>query len=157
MTEIVSSFHSELSFQFPPGSECNEINGFNEGVELSFRSSTGSVWVPLSFYYRSGSNDASRATIPLGEVGESLNIRGYLVEDIEQINDTNTNFTVDICHFAEEEVSKVQFRWLQTSQLTAGSRPKDVWSLDNLTISYITSNGERVTLLHDPFDNEQLK
>ena len=69
----------------------------------------------------------------------------------------NTGISLELCNF-EDDFETIQFRWLQTSRFRGDLvHPKDVWSLDNVNISFIDSRGEETILLEDSFNSDQLK
>ena len=131
---------------------CDPIDSLDEGVELSLRLGSNSTWIPITLI--AIHNDTTRFdSISIGKLvvnESSLCIREYSV--------TPFNGTVNICGFNLTVENFIQFRWLQTSMLNNENmnNTKDVWSLDDVDISYHKGNNT-VTLLNDSFDNPELK
>ena len=113
------------------------------------------MWIPLIYAYNRSGFGGARSDIYIGII-DNLNIRDYRVklEPVDVVTSSSENISIDICKF---NASNIQFRWLQTSRFTSGSTPKDLWSLDNINISYVRANGEKIYLIEDSFDNGQLK
>ena len=151
-------FCSEISFQFifNDGS-CNTANNINEGVEFALRFEDEDMWIPLIYAYNRNGGVGSAIVIDIGNI-DDLIIRGYRVklEPVDYVNSNSENISIDICKF---EASNIQLRWLQTSRITINNRniSIDLWSVDNINISYIHANGEKICLIEDSFDNDQLK
>ena len=84
-----------------------------------------------------------------------LAIRGYQVSEREVSRGSSSNFMEQVCGIMPE-LTSVQFRWLQTSLIDFSSI-RDIWTLDDLEISYQDVEGEKNILLEDSFDGNQLK
>ena len=132
------------------GDDCNSVDDFNEGVEFSARLlSKPNEWIPLKYIYYRG----DRRTDEIIRMDESF-IRGYMVEQTSLSEDNSSiNATIDICNFNISDF--IQFRWLQTSYVNSGVR--DVWILDNIKISIVTSEHGNIVLLSETFDLRMLK
>ena len=84
---------------------------------------------------------------------DDVEIREYHVKPI-----TFTNIvyhSVQVCDFGFP-VNSTQFRWLQTSQISASANVKDAWTLDNVHIS-VYDGCTSVDLLQDSFNEPELK
>lgn len=144
-------------------SNCDSMNDFHEGVELSFRNIKENVtgeWIPL-MYYASNSNpgNISEAQSPISlaeNIPDDINIthgnftlRGY---SVPYVIESGGKHTISLCK--DETVLRypLQFRWLQTS-LQVHDGISDVIVLDNITIS-VHSGTQRVTLYEDDFDHQ---
>lgn len=152
----ISFFQRNVEFEIylPDGEVCNTINEFNEGVEFSIRLGTEATWFPIVFIVQSKpSLDGS--SIVIGN-SSNLVIRDYAVE-VRRISDNGTRdppYSMQICGF-DEQISSVQLRWLQTSSFDRSLR--DIWSIDNVHVTYERDNGTRMELLQDSFDGIELK
>ena len=135
---------------------CNTITSFNEGVEFGIRLAEEEEWIPLAVIYRNNGPPADNIT--LGNM-PNLIIRDYFVSPqntIESsVSDPIVNFSLTLCEFRDP--SFFQFRWLQTSRLRPRLQLLDLWSLDEVHISYTREDGEEEVLLSDSFDQEELK
>ena len=102
-------------------------------------------WIPITYVFRSNANKTSDG-----------GIRGYEVNKVRLYNNNATeDIIVDICNFNISD--SIQFRWLQTSNITDNDILMDVWILDNLDISINTSEHGNVQLFKETFDGEILK
>ena len=63
-------------------------------------------------------------------------------------------YSVQICNF-DEQTTSVELRWLQTGYVNDAPVVKDIWSIDEVEVTY--ENGARIELLHDSFDGTELK
>ena len=146
----------EVSFllHFKSTSKCNSIDNVDEGVEFSVRlSSMPEEWIPVSFiHYGTGNN-------PNIEIPRGLLIRGYTIEpiDTDRDNDVVTKTVViSLCSFNTNNL--LQFRWLQTSVLdTFTNGRRDVWTIDDVVVTAVTSGLGQVTLLNETFDSGMLR
>ncbi len=130
---------------------CNTINGFNEGVEFSYQlSSLPNEWIPIKFIYRDNRN--SSLSIPIGDYN-NFSIRGYTMFDV--IRGSVNTVRLSLCGFNNSD--SIRFRWLQTSQISSGSISRDVWILDDIVINIVQSQKIKVNLLHEGFNETQLK
>ena len=138
-------------FFLPNNNDCNIPDGFNEGVEFSIRFN-GTAWIPIAFFVPA--NAANRvSSLNIGDP-DDLVLRGYAV-DVRRVSDDGTvdpPFSVHICDFGEQ-VTSVQFRWLQSSHLSISMLiMRDVWIIDDIKVSY-----DRIDLLRDSFSEVELK
>ncbi len=62
---------------------------------------------------------------------------------------------LSLCGFNNSD--SIRFRWLQTSQISSGSISRDVWILDDIVINIVQSQKIKVNLLHESFNETQLK
>ena len=138
----------DLDFILP---ECQRINDFHEGVELSFRSLKDDgpgEWIPL-MYLTGLSNITQPSYFSFERITEdTLSLRGYSVPYIVQ--DQN-HYNVSVCG---EDIFQypLQFRWLQSSH-QEGSSISDVVLLDNVTVS-VRNSTHHAVLLEDCFDGQ---
>ncbi len=131
--------------------ECNTINGFNEGVEFSYQlSSLPNEWIPIKFIYRDNRNRS--LSIPIGDFN-NFSIRGYTMFDV--IRGSVNTVRLSLCGFNNSD--SIRFRWLQTSQISSGSISRDVWILDDIVINIVQSQKIKVNLLHESFNETELK
>ena len=137
----------------------NTIDEFHEGVEFSIRFGTEATWYPIVFTVESRTT-LEDSTLLIGDV-DNLVLRGYAV-DVREISDDGTRdppYSVQICDF-DEQIKSVQLRWLQTSRVIVDLgrvQVLDVWTLDDLHVSYECEDGTRMELLQDSFDGTELK
>ena len=147
--------NSEVSFDLtihPRG--CDEIEGYREGMELSFRSLTDGEWIPLMFYTQlpeQGPPFLNLTDETFTGTGGNITMRGYLVP---YINVTDERYSVSVCGNDTLE-HPLQFRWLQNSFERPDniSQPKDVIMLDNVTVS-VTNGIHTHLLLADCFEDQ---
>ena len=140
----------------PNRSVCNTINEFHEGVEFSIRLGTEATWYPIVFTVQSKTT-VTQSTILIGDL-DNLVLRGYAV-DVREISDDGSRdppYSVRICDF-DEQTKSVQLRWLQTSSFAVNPMVRDVWTLDDVNVSYEHEDGTRMELLQDSFDGIELK
>ena len=129
------------------------MDNLDEGVELSIGNSSGDGhWVPLMFYSANGLNDRGDNFVRLGDVTDSsLSLRGYIVPIEMVTTGTTRNIrTVLICDNTFLQAG-VQFRWLQTVDVSTGSPMKDVWTLDSVTV--VVHNDTVRQVLSEEFEN----
>lgn len=111
----------------------------------------------MSFIYRN-TRLSPDDNIYIGE-RDNLTIRGYQVQVDDRGNDTTTmsvNVSVQVCDF-DAVPESIQFRWLQTARISGDDRPRDVWRLDDVLISYEDVETGTIILLNDSFDGMELK
>ena len=142
--------NSGVEFVLIIPSSCDPIDNIQEGVELSIRFDTGTIWLPIVFLV----NKLKRFLNPsspvfIGDDPDNLVIRGYTV-NVE--NTSLTPYSVQICDF-DEQITSIQLRWLQTSDFDGRSR--DFWVIDDVNVSY--ESNYRIELLRDSFEEAQLK
>lgn len=142
---------------FPPN--CEDIESFHEGLELSFRSLTENgprEWTPLMYYSSNSTqqdnnfNIGSSSIRIIDSTGDILTLRGYSVPYIIQ---TRGHYNASLCG-GEEDVFQypLQFRWLQTA-FQFDNVIRDVIVLDNVSIS-LCYDDQCTTLLVDDFDSQ---
>ena len=130
------------------------MDTFHEGVELSFRSVTGSAtreWVPLMFFTsKSDLGDKSGLhSISLTDSvtnGNSFMLRGYRVP---YVVGNGGHYNVSFCSGAQHPL---EFRWLQTSSEVNGGF-SDVVMLDNISIT-VHNRTHDATLFENDFDHQ---
>ena len=155
----ISPICSKLSFNLGIllGPECDSVEDFSEGVELSFRTisedGTISEWIPLMYFASSLElNQPHVWLIPSKLTGNSgqFILRGYHVAYTIQSQDNyNYHYNISMCG-GDILQRPLQFRWLQTSyQLDYIVR--DIVLLDNVTVRLKNSTHYAV-LLEDCFD-----
>ena len=135
---------------------CDGIDFLDEGVDFSLRLGSEGDWIPINFLLRFGGNGVYRNSlsgISLNTPSSPWSVREYL-SDLEFVTSgSNYQYSVKICDFD----FPMEFRWLQTSSFeTSSNSVKDMWSLDDVDITYQADNMS-VCLLHDSFDGPQLK
>ena len=150
--------NSEVNFDLiihPRG--CDEIEGYREGMELSFRSLTDGgpgEWIPLMFYTRlpePGPPFLNLTDESFTDTGGNITMRGYLVP---YLNATDERYSVSVCGSGTLE-HPLQFRWLQNSFEGHDniSEPKDVIMLDNVTVT-VTNETHTRLLLAECFEDQ---
>ena len=110
------------------------------------------AWIPIVFLVQS--LKLQNEEINIGQPG-NLTIRGYSVNHAFIPIGDKTRYSVQICDFGNLTES-VQFRWLQTSSFDADGTYRDVWSMDDVLVTYEPEVGPRIELLNDSFNNEEL-
>ena len=138
---------SEVAFDvtlgFSESSNCDEVEDFSEGVELSVRRDQGE-WIPLMFFASTPMTEEPFINLPKDSTKSTITLRGYTVPyDILAENASNS-ISVDICR-RDTFTDTLQFRWLQTSYQQSKS-VRDVVILEDITVrAWNCSNN--VTLL----------
>ena len=161
--KILFIFHRELSFnlKFVHNAEkngCDPIDTFNEGVELSFKSSPeqegNGEWIPLMYFAKDTNlSDVSGtpSTISLTEnttisgARGRFTLRGY---DVPYVIKDGGQFNVSVCRDKNVLQRPIEFRWLQTSLRDSGDLG-DVIMLDKIVISIL--NGTHSANLYQSF------
>ena len=151
--------YSELSFSlfFSRISPCETIEGFAEWIEFSILlSSIPKEWIPLILVYHNTTNSNI-------EELDNFTLRGFTLENrlrpVVVSNSLKETISLKLCGKPISNPSihdHFQFRWLQTSKFSKGSTPKDLWSLDDVKISFVNSSGSTV-LLEESFENNTLE
>lgn len=117
----------------------------------------GKVWIPIVFSFLSTRTDIKSEEIRVGERSRgNLEIRGYQVDQEGFSVGNRSQYSVQVCGF-EEALGSVQFRWLQTDKFNGRNIVKDVWSVDDIVVSYEPEEGVKIILLEDSFNEDQLK
>ena len=153
---------SEVTFDLKiTSSQCNKIDDFREGMELSFRSMTQEgpgEWIPLMYFAnRSNSMELlvelppnSEQSIDMSSTRGRFILRGY---NISYVIDDENSYNVSVC--GENVVHHpLQFRWLHNSYQLIGI--KDVIVIDNITVRVRNSTHEG-QLLQDCFDDQEIE
>ena len=113
---------------------CDEIQDFSEGVELSVKQND-SDWIPLMFI--APQVNTTEPYITLSRSTENGNgsfvLRGYTIPYVIQSENVK-NYSVSLCHDQNQIFTdKLQFRWLQTSYQSNQSN-HDVVMLENIIV-----------------------
>ena len=154
---LVCSSRSEVSFDLKLWFNCDEIDDFSEGVELSFRileDGTTSDWIPLMYITRSLMiNQPHVWLIPSDHElrGSSgiFTLRGYNVTYTIQSSGSSYHYSVSMCG-GDILQHPLQFRWLQSSyHVVANAR--DVVLLDNVSVR-VKNGTHYAAMLEDCFD-----
>ena len=116
-------------------------------MEFSLRLKPERNWIPISFFNTNRSGNRIH-------IGNTLLIREYQVELESATIGVAYHYSVEICNIPNIISHPVEFRWLQTSNFSGSAR--NVWSLDNVNISYCEDNTSTV-LLRDSFDDTEIK
>ena len=137
------AFDLTLGFSDYESSNCDDIEGFSEGVELSVKRNNGE-WIPLMFF--APPSEIEEPFINLSKHTDSerpFTLRGYTVPYIIQAENIR-NYNISICR-NDIFTDRLQFRWLQTSY-QRGESAQDVVVLENIIVrAWNCSNN--VTLL----------
>jgi hypothetical protein len=139
--------YSEVAFDvmlgFSESSNCDEIDGFSEGVELSVSRNQGE-WIPLMFFAPTAKTDEPFINISKASTKGTITLRGYTVPYVIQAENDSNSISVYICR-RDIFTDRLQFRWLQTSYQRSQS-VRDVVMLENIVVrAWNCSNN--VTLL----------
>ena len=131
---INSEVEFDLTFHF--GSlDCDEIEDFSEGVELSVKRNGGD-WIPLMFIApRVNANEPYIMLSGNIENGNSFFVlRGYTIPYVIQAESAK-HYSVSLCNDQNKIFTdRLQFRWLQTSYQRNQS-VCDVVMLENIIVS----------------------
>ena len=156
--------NSDMSFSlfFPDNEDCDELDNFDEGVEFAFRLSSAQMeWIPIVFIYPTASRESQN--IPIGTLG-NLSLRGYHLEMDKEVllqRNVQQEYNYSLCAPQLTKFNNfdyIQFRWLQTSFFNEDiDSPKDAWSLDNVTIDFVSSEGFNCTSLEESFENSSIE
>ena len=116
----------DMTFHFE--SNCDEIDGFSEGMELSIKRNGGD-WIPLMFIA-----PRTEPYITLSRNGNgSFVLRGYTIPYIIEAENAK-NYSISLCRDLNQIFTdKLQFRWLQISYQRSQS-VHDVVMLENITV-----------------------
>ena len=135
---------------------CNRLNTYNEGVELSLQLQDGVEWIPVSYYFLTGTDTRPDLNLFIGDFvdgdgigSNTLIMRGYQVEQVEVPAGDPSPFSIQVCGLS----GPVQFRWLQSGFIFGrAGRYSDTWILDEVEIRYQDESGEQRSLLQDSFN-----
>lgn len=129
---------------------------FDEAVEFSIRLNATGVWIPIGLVFP----QRSRVGVPPIGVGDTntILIRGYAVNDQRRISTGSQAivYSVIVCDF-DQQVNVVEFRWLQSGRVDDSGQLRDIWSIDDVLVTYELREGVGIDLLQDSFDNTELK
>ena len=137
----------------------DDIDNFEEGVELAVKRVEDNQWIPLKFFTNTSKEQLQRINVGhYNNVSDTLSLRGY---DVSVSNVPNEISEVHECIcYPPSSVNQVQFRWLQTTEHRANSSgisvPRDTWYIDNVEI--LTTNGScNQTLFNNSFSSQDLR
>ena len=131
-----------MTLGFSESSNCDEIEDFSEGVELSVRNQ--GEWIPLMFFASTPTMEEPFINLPKDSTKHTINLRGYTVPYEILAKNASNSISVDICR-SNIFANTLQFRWLQTSYQRSKS-VRDVVILEDITVrAWNCSNN--VTLL----------
>ena len=140
--------------------QCDEIDDFREGMELSFRSITQEgpgEWTPMMYFANN-----TKTTQPFIQLDSEMSIdrksthgwfilRGY---NISYVIDDENSYNVSVC--GENVVHHpLQFRWHHSSY-QEGDISRDVIVIDNVTVRVRNSTHE-AQLLQDCFEGQGIE
>ena len=126
---------------------CNPLENINDGIEFSLRLGAGRDWIPEALFFQGDHNLNSRA--PGKIINGTLVIRGFQVEEVTLEQNFPYHYTLRVCGTTDT----VQLRWLQTVFIN-DDKPRDVWSLDDIVISYQNGEGMGSILFEESFDTK---
>ena len=139
-------------------SQCDKIDDFREGMELSFRSMTREgpgEWIPLMYFANSANTKELYVDLPPNsemsiDGSSTFILRGY---NITYVIDDENSYNVWVC--GENVIHHpLQFRWRHNSYQLIGI--KDVIVIDNVTVRVRNSTHE-AQLLQDCFDGQEIE
>ena len=148
---------SELKFilNLIPG-VCHSAKRFDEGVVVAMGNwNNDGQWIPLRYYApdpRISTQDISIGELNSGNVNF---IRGYSVPYTIQSVSNSIETSLWICDQDLVRRDNVQFRWLQTT-LFYGMKPKDTWTLDDVSIILHFNDSHSQILLEDDFNYQNM-
>ena len=133
----------DVTLGFSESSNCDEIEDFSEGVELSVRRNQ-EEWIPLMFFASTSMTEEPLINLPKGSTSSTITLRGYIVPYVMLAENASNSISVDICR-SDIFTDTLLFRWLQTSY-QRGKSAQDVVILEDITVrAWNCSNN--VTLL----------
>ena len=141
--------YSEVAFDvtlgFSESSNCDEVEDFSEGVELSVRRNQGE-WIPLMFFASTSMMEEPFINLPKDSTKSTITLRGYTVPYDILAEKASNSISVNICQSdIDIFTGRLQFRWLQSSYQRSKS-VRDVVILEDITVrAWNCSNN--VTLL----------
>jgi len=135
-------FHNrELNFEANLRSTCENIDFFDEGIEVSIGGEDD--WTPLAFLTLDQVRSPKEMILIPGQLNNnSINISGYSVPVYYQTSPTPLQ--ISLCIDALKYDS-FKIRWLQTTSLFIKDNyiPKDVWTLSDIYIGNSTDQGRK--------------
>ena len=147
-----------MSFDLRLRFNCDGLDSFSEGVELSFRRTLEdgrvSEWIPLMYITSTLEISESQPHVRLipselrGDAGK-FTLRGYNVTYDIQGDDSNYHYCISMCG-GDTLQHTLQFRWLQ-SAYQIQHIVRDVVLLDNVTVQ-VKNSTHYAMLLNDCFD-----
>ena len=137
---LCSEVAFDVTLGFGESSNCDEVEDFSEGLELSVRRNQGE-WIPLMFFASTFVTEEPFINLPKDS---TITLRGYTVPYAILAENASNSISVDICR-RDIFTDTLQFRWLQTSFQRSKS-VRDVVILEDITVrAWNCSNN--VTLL----------
>lgn len=145
--------YSDLSFLLRwsyNDTKCDEMNVFDEGIELSFRRQGDQLWTPLAFFTTVKEPRTSLDFRFDYDGGSNVTIRGFSVPVTVNKSDVQHHMKFRIC--SESLLGReIQFRWLQTENHNDPLR--DTWSLDDVRVADCSGT----VLFHDDFEENSIR
>ena len=147
-----------MSFDLKLWINCDGIDDFSEGVELSFKrkleDGTTSEWIPLMYITNSLEiNQAHVWLIPSELSGGSgkFSLRGYNVTYTIQSESSSSSYHYSVSMCGDDILQHpLQFRWLQNAY-QVHFFVRDVVLLDNVSVR-VKNSTHYAVLLEDCFD-----
>ena len=145
-----------MSFDLKLWFNCDRVDDFSEGVELSFRRTledgTTSDWIPLMYITSSLMITQPHVWLIPSELSSSsdkFTLRGYNVTYIIQSSGSTYHYSVSMCG-GDILQHPLQFRWLQNSN-HVDPIARDVVLLDNVSVR-VMNGTHYAAMLEDCFD-----
>ena len=148
-----------IQWAYDDGDTCEEIEVFDEGIELSLRRPGDLLWRPIAFFAKDDTRDdikENRIRLISGDAKEgSFKIRGYVVPRVE----LNTSAIQHRMQFRLCNIgilgSYIQFRWLQTMRKDTNEHTRDLWSLDEVQVAVShDTQCSNVAVFEDDFEEQ---
>ena len=118
---------------FSESSNCDEVEDFSEGVELSVRRNQGE-WIPLMFFASTPMTEEPFINLPKDSTKSTITLRGYTVPYNILAENASNSISVNICRSdIDIFTGRLQFRWLQSSYQQSKS-VHDVVILEDITV-----------------------
>ena len=142
-----------FDLQLLPSGGCDSVDTFSEGVELSFRESATTEWVPLMYITGKSYGDESSGLDPISIIesdrvnSDRFLLRGY---SVPYVVSSGGQYNVSFCTSFQRPL---EFRWLQTSS-EAEKGVSDVILLDYISIIARNSTHSS-TLFDDDFNSNK--
>ena len=142
---------------------CEGIDNLDEGVEVAMGNwENDGQWIPLAFYAPNSTRSKKGISVGKTDLNETncsngtVNIRGYQVPLFLMGQQGPFPVSLSVCD--KEFVSRdgLQFRWLQTAYFHQDSSlgQKDVWTLDDVSVTLHVNNTYSQTVLTDNFNTQ---